>query len=365
MNQPLIMAAGQSRLSRNVLDAMSNQVISSIQIEFDHLMERISDNCTKLFLGSKDYYSFPIYGTGTAAMEAVLLNLLDSSSKALILSNGFFGERALQIAIKTGADISAISIPVGEPFDLKLIEQKISEFLPDIVYVVHGETSSGIVNPIYEIAKIAKRYNALIAVDASTTFGGCELRIKDWAIDVAFSVSQKCVGMCAGLAPVILNESALERMKFVTRKNLFTSFYFDIPRILESWFPNTSYHVTPPINLLFGLDAALTNIAARGINNQWELHRKNANILYSFFQKKNYELFVGKEHMLHTLLAIKIPKFNAKLLRDKLLEKGILVSCGLDKHQDDMLRIGLLTTDTLDNDVTNFKAAFEDVVALL
>lgn len=348
MNEKVLLTAGQSNLSKCVKNAIGKQVVSSFSDEYKDSMIRISHNLIKVFGANDKYMAFPVLGSGTAAMEATIASVTNKNTRVLVCANGFFGHRMSEIASIYSNKVDTYSVGWGEPFSYQEFECQIQKTKPDVVCVVHGETSVGIKNPVKELCAIAKKYSAVTLVDCSTTLVGCSVRISDWNIDIAFSVSQKCIGMCPGVSPVILNKEIYHN---IIKKNTCQNYYLNLSRIVDAWYPKMEYHYTPSITLLFGLDAALNEIVEYGLENrinfQVEMHKKLKNIL----KTNNFDLLINNlEYELETVVSIIVP-YKSKKLQKFLFDRDILVSGGYGNFEDHVLRIGLLSLFTVNSDL--------------
>lgn len=334
--KPILFTAGQASINNSIINSLSKPVISSFSNDYVALMKRISKNIKKAFFACEDYYAFPLHGTGTAGMEAVVSSLTTKHTKVLVCENGYFGKRFFEISNIYSDNVVEYKIKWGDSFNLEDYEKIIKAKRPDIVYIVHGETSMGISNPIKEMSKIAKEYNCIVVVDCSSTFIGCEVLIKDWDIDVAFAVSQKCLGICAGICPVVIKKYILDNLC----SNIINSVYLNLYKICHSWYPYSDYHITPSMNLLYALDKALENVINIGIYNRWKEQKD------SFYYLKNELEIIGVnsciqdvKNDLYTVLPVKSNK--ARQVQNDLLQKEIYVSSGY--NDENILRIGLLS----------------------
>ena len=341
--KPMLFTAGQSSIDKSVIESLSKPVISSFSNSYIELMKRISDNIKKTFLVNDDYYAFPLHGTGTAGMEAIISSLIYKDTKVLVCENGYFGRRFFEISKIYSRNVTRFRSNWGEKFNLDEYKRILEIERPDVVYIIHGETSMGISNPIHEMSMIAKAYNCIVAVDCSSTYIGCEIRIKDWDIDLAFAVSQKCLGMCAGICPIVIKKSLLNGLSDTNN-----CMYLNLFRICHSWYPYSQYHITPSMNLLYALDKALMNVLDTGLHIRWKKQKNNFYYLKSKLEKIGlYSCSSDIESDLFTILPIKSKK-SCKIQED-LLNKEIYISSGY--NNENIFRIGLLSYPMKKDDI--------------
>src|SRR5262249_10600745 len=208
-----------------------------------------------------------ISGTGTSGMEAAVANLTKPGTRALVVVTGYFGDRLAQMLERYGAAVSRVQVEWGRAFDPAQVEREMTE-PADIVAMVHGETSTGVVNPVKEIAAIAQARGALTIVDAVTTLGGAPLKTGEWGIDACYSCTQKGLGAPSGLAPITFSSRALER-RVGSR-----SFYLDIS-LLEDFWLRRKYHHTISAPLVYALHEALTVVEEEGLDARWARHQRH------------------------------------------------------------------------------------------
>src|SRR5206468_2867136 len=171
----------------------------------------------------------------------------------------------------------------------------------EVVAMVQGETSTGVRNPVRELAAVARKHDALSIVDAVTSFGGVELEVGDWGIDVCYSCTQKCLGAPSGLAPVVFAPRALERLVKCP------SFYFDLALLKDYW-TKRKYHHTMSSTLVYALDEALAIVEQEGLEARWARHERNHLALADGLAGLALSLLPPKGERLWTLNAVRVPE---------------------------------------------------------
>ncbi|HSR11987.1 MAG TPA: aminotransferase class V-fold PLP-dependent enzyme, partial [Thermodesulfobacteriota bacterium] len=189
----ILMGPGPSNADPRVLLAMAKPLLGHLDPDFIRIMRRIQDELRFVF-GTKNFYTLPISGTGTLGMEAAFANIVEPGERVLICVNGVFGERMVEIAGRCGADVRVFPQTWGLPFDPQAVEKEIQAFRPKVVAIVHAETSTGVLQPIEELAAVLKKYpETLFLVDTVTSLGGIPVKVDEWGIDVCYSGTQKCL----------------------------------------------------------------------------------------------------------------------------------------------------------------------------
>jgi alanine-glyoxylate transaminase/serine-glyoxylate transaminase/serine-pyruvate transaminase len=287
-----------------------------------------------------------ISGTGTCGMEAAVYNVTEPGDNVIVCLNGFFGTRIADMARRCGANV----IPVEQEWGRIIEPDQVRDALKSAngpvkaVMIVHGETSTGILQPIEEIAKIAHDHGALILADAVTSLGGCELRIDDWGIDVCFSGTQKCLSAPPGMSPFTMSAAAMEVVQ--KREIPPVSFYVDLQMLGRYWGGGTTrmYHHTPPMSMLYALREGLRIVLEEGLEARITRHKRNAAALQAGLEAMGMTLHAQEGCRLPPLTTVKVPEGieEMKLRRGILENHNIEVGGGIGQMQGQVLRIGLM-----------------------
>src|SRR5262245_30211995 len=210
----ILLGPGPSMTAPRVMRAMAAPTVGHLDPLMVAMLDDTRVKLTKLFRAPEGSFAFAVSGTGTSGMETAVANIVKQGSKATVLINGYFGDRHAQMCERYGATVTRVNGEWGRAFDPSLLEKSLSTSSPgpaDVVAMVHGETSTGVNNPIKDLAAIARRYDALTIVDAVTSFGAVQLEVGAWGVDVCYSCTQKGLGAPSGLAPVVFTPRALEK----------------------------------------------------------------------------------------------------------------------------------------------------------
>ncbi len=338
----ILMGPGPSNANPRVLNAMSRPLIGHLDPEFLKIMDQTKEMLRTLFK-TKNEMTFPISAPASAAMECCIVNLLEPGDTALICVNGVFGQRMCENVERCGAKLIRVDAPWGQPIDPELVETELIENKPKLVCIVHAETSTGLRQPLEEIGKLAKDYDALFLVDAVTSLAGIDVQMDNWKIDAIYSGTQKCLSAPPGLSPVSFSENALQKIR--NRQSKVQSWFLDI-NLLDSYWSGEkrAYHHTAPVSSIFALHEALKIVLEEGLENRFKRHQQNHELLKEGLEKLGFEFVVDEAHRLPQLNAVKIPAGvdDAKVRSQLLNEFNIEIGAGLGEFAGKVWRIGLM-----------------------
>jgi alanine-glyoxylate transaminase/serine-glyoxylate transaminase/serine-pyruvate transaminase len=360
----LLMGPGPSEVNPRVLRAMSTELLGHLDPEFLEIMNQTMDLLRYVFQ-TENKLTIPMSGTGSAGMETIMANLLEPGDKAIICINGVFGQRMRDVAARCGAEVISVKAPWGDVIQPEQVSGTLKKVgKVKLIGIVHAETSTGVIQPLKEISRIAKQHDCLFVVDAVTSLGGIQLKVDEWGIDACYSGTQKALSCPPGLAPVTLSEKAIEVLN--KRKNKVQSWYLDLTMIQNYWGKERFYHHTAPINMIYGLREALMIINEEGLEQRIARHELNSNALVAGLEAMGLEMVVKeKQHRLTTLTAVRAPKnVDDVKVRKYLLEKyGIEIGDGLGEFEGRVWRIGLMGEGSRQRNVLLLLVALGDALA--
>ena len=338
----LLMGPGPSCVPDEVYDALSKKTIGHLDPYFIKIMDEIK-NQLQIVMKTNNTLTIPVSGTGSAGMETCFVNLIEPGDNVLILINGVFGKRMLDVSERLGANTDTLEYEWGKPIIARDVKTKINEKDYKIIAVVHAETSTGVVNPVDDIGNLVKDTNSLFLVDTVTSLGGMNVSMDEWHIDALYSGTQKCLSCPPGLAPISFSEKAIN--KLTSRKSNVPNWYLDLSMIIKYWEgEKRAYHHTAPINMLYGLYQALYLILEEGLENVFKRHHDNHKILAAELEKIGIKMFVEPSCRLPMLNAVCIPdNINEAEIRSILLQVyKIEIGAGLGPLAGKIWRIGLM-----------------------
>lgn len=356
----VLMGPGPSDVAPQVLAALAAPTVGHLDPYFLKLMDEVQQMLREVFQ-TKNKLTLAVSGTGSSGMEACIVNLVEPGDKMLICVNGVFGGRMTDVATRYGAEVMTIERPFGEVFTADEVQQAVKEFQPKLVGIVHAETSTGALQPIDAISKVVHAEGALLVLDCVTSLGGLPVKIDDWAVDAAYSGTQKCLSCPPGLAPVTFSDRAVEVME--TRDSKVASWYLDMSMVRNYWSDQSrAYHHTAPINMNYGLHQALRNVLDEGLENAFTRHQRNHLALRAGLEAMGLNYAVAEEFRLPMLNAVLIPNgVDDKAVRSRLLnEFGIEIGGGLGPMAGKTWRIGLMGEACTKRNVLLFLAALEN-----
>jgi alanine-glyoxylate transaminase / serine-glyoxylate transaminase / serine-pyruvate transaminase len=358
----LLMGPGPSDVHPRVLRAMTTPLLGHLDPEFLKLMNETKD-LLKIVFQTENRLTIPMSGTGSAGMETVFVNLVEPGDKVIVGVNGLFGQRMVDVAERSGANVVQVTAPWGEIIEPGAIAEALKENPgTKLVAIVHAETSTGVMQPLKEISKIVHDHDALFVCDMVTSIGGIPTQIDENDIDAAYSGTQKCLSAPPGLAPVTFNERALKAM--ANRKTKVQSWYLDLSMIQNYWNDERFYHHTAPITMVYALRESLRIILEEGLEHVFARHKTFGTALHTGLEAMGLHLLVKKEHRLYQLTSVLIPEgVNDLEVRKQLLAKyGLEIGGGLGELKGKVWRIGLMGYNATQTNVTQFLAALEDVL---
>ena len=358
----ILMGPGPSDVPKRVLSALAAPTLGHLDPEYLKIMDEVRDFLRQVFR-TKNELTMAVSGTGSAGMEACVVNLLEPGDEAGVGVNGVFGGRMKDVMERTGATVRAIEAPWGETIEPSAVAEFFAKNPKTKVFgIVHAETSTGAHQPLEEISKIVHDAGALFLVDAVTSLGGVPLDVDALKIDAIYSGTQKCLSCPPGLAPVSFSAAAVE--KIGVRKTKVQSWYLDMSMLKSYWGQERVYHHTAPINMTYALRESLAIVLEEGLEARWDRHQKNHLALRAGLEAIGLK-YIPK-HSLATLNAIHVPEgVDEAALRKRLLnEYGIEIGAGLGPFKGKAIRIGLMGASSTKKHVMLVLAALEDILGV-
>lgn len=353
----LLLGPGPSPVSPRVMQAMGAPIVSHLDPAMVALLDDLRQRLGRAFGAQSGAFSLAVSGTGTAGMETAIANVTQPGAKALVVVTGYFGDRLAQILERYGAAVSRVDVEWGRACDPALVARALAAQPADIVAMVHGETSTGVVNPVSDIVGVARQHGARTIVDAVTTLGGMPVQAGSWGADVCYSCTQKGIGAPSGLAPVTFSPGMLESR--VSSR----SFYLDIG-LLEDFWVRRKYHHTISAPLIYALHAALVAAEEEGFEARWARHRRNHAAFVAGLDALGISLLPPPDERLWTLNAVRVPAgIDEAAVRRRLLEEfSIEIGAGLGPLAGRIWRVGLMGSGSTLANVFLLLTALEHVL---
>ncbi len=334
---PKLFIPGPVQVNSLVLQQQTKQMVNHRGPYFSRIISSISSNLAKLYLTNPEKAKskiFTLSSSGTGAVEAAFVNLVEKNDRVLCIDNGWFGARLTVCAQNYCDNVKTLNIPWGKAPSLEQINQEIVDFKPTIISVVHNDTSTGVCNPLKEICALANENNSLIIVDSVSGLGGSPLNFDSLGIDICASSSQKCVGSTPGVSYLAVSEDAWQK---INKRQRIPSMYFDLKKY-EKFLSDGQTPYTPNISAYFALEQALQIYFDTGLEKNIEKHAKAAKLCQTKLTEKGYSLFAQENYRSNTLTTFKAE--NAVEIKEKLLASGFEISLGMAEFSKSVCRIG-------------------------
>lgn len=355
------MGPGPSDTHPRVLQALAKGTVGHLDPYYLEVMNGLQEMLRRLFRTANPM-TMAISGTGSAGMEATVVNLIEPGDSVVVCVNGVFGSRMADVAERAGAKVTKVERPWGEVFSTDDLKDALAA-RPKVVGIVMAETSTGAWQPIEEISQVVHDAGAMLLVDAVTALGGVPVEVDAWNIDAIYSGTQKCLSCPPGLSPVSFSPRAMEVV--LGRKKKVQSWYLDVSMLASYWGQSRVYHHTGPINMTYALYEALRLIEEEGLENCWARHRQNHRALRAGLAAIGIRYSTSESCILPQLNAVFVPEgVDDAEVRQALLNRfGIEIGAGLGAYKGKVWRIGLMGFGSRPANVLLFLAALEQLLA--
>ncbi len=346
-----------------VLRAMATPLLGQFDPEFTAIMTEVMA-LSRFAFQTDNAFAFPVSGTGRAGLEAAITSLVEPGDRVVVGECGRFGLLLVEIAERCGADVVVVREEWGRVIAPDRIAKALAEGRTRLVAMIHGETSTGVLQPLQDIARLAREHDALLLADVVVTLGGCEVAVDDWGVDVAVAGTQKCLSCPSGMAPVTYNARAADVLR--ARRSKVRSNYLDLAQLADYWSPARFNHHTAPTAMVYGLREALRALREEGLEARFSRHRLHGDALRAGLAALGLTLF-GKEasaHRLPFITPVVVPDgVNELRVRHRLLEDfGIEIGAAFGELQGKIWRIGTMGYSAARQNVLLCLAALETVL---
>lgn len=340
-----------------VVDALTRPMLGHLDPVFLTILDETCDRLRSVFR-TDNSLTLPISGTGSAGMEASFVNVVEPGDVVVIGVNGVFGERMCDVAARCGAEVVRVEAEWGQPIDPEALAA--AHPSPKVIALVHAETSTGVRSDIEPLGSL--KGDALLLVDCVTSLGGIPVEVDAWGVDIAYSGTQKCLGVPPGLSPVTMSDRARDR--FVEKSQ---SWYLDLKMISQyvSAGGGRTYHHTAPISMIFALHAGLGAVLDEGLDATQSRHAECGALVQDGLEKLGFRLFAEEGYRLPELTTAWVPEgVDEAAVRRRLLERyGIEIGGGLGAYAGKVWRIGCMGHTARPRNVTLLLGALEECLA--
>lgn len=364
--ESLLMIPGPSDVSPEVLEALGGPVETHYGNEWAKYYNEVTTRAKRLLGVLGDLFIYP--GSGHLGLDAVIGSLFEPGNAVITVENGFFGDRLAELARAHELRVISVAAPWGEAADPDTVERTMADH-PEAsgVLVVHGETSTGVLNPVRDIAFRAQRRGLRVVVDAVSSAGIAPLQVDEWGIDACVTASQKGLGTPPGLVLVAVGDGGWDVID--KRSSTIRGWSANLAvwrRYRREFAEFQPYFVTMPVNVVRALGASLQAIEAEGLDRRLARHLATSRDFRLRLNEIGIEVIAPAACALPAVTAFRLPdRLNAGDVRDALSERhGILVSTGLGPWRDRVIRIGHMGVNARPDRVERVMRALSDVLRL-
>ncbi|MGV2968218.1 pyridoxal-phosphate-dependent aminotransferase family protein [Paenibacillus sp. AGC30] len=372
-----IMTPGPVEVDPRVLRALSFPILGQFDPEFTSLMNETMAMLRELYMTDNEW-CYPVDGTSRSGIEAVLVSLIQPGDKVLVPIYGRFGHLLVEISERCGAEVVFFETEWGTVFDPEEVIKAIHTHKPSLVAMVHGETSTGQMQPLAEIGKACRELDILLVVDAVATIGGTPVETDAWHLDAVMGGTQKCLSVPSGMAPLTYN-SRVEQ-KLMSRKTVerglrdatsaraegrtIASNYFDLSQLQDYWSSARLNHHTEATSMLYGLHEGLRILLQEGLEARFQRHLVNERALVAGIQGMGLQLYGDMSSKLPVVTCITIPEgIDGESVRSMLLNDfGIEIASSFGPLKGQIWRIGTMGFSCQRKNVLHVLGALEAVL---
>jgi alanine-glyoxylate transaminase/serine-glyoxylate transaminase/serine-pyruvate transaminase len=356
----LLLGPGPSLVHPRVLHALSAPLLGHLDPAFLNVMNDIQV-LLRLVFQTEHRFTIAISGTGSAGMEASIVNVVEPGDAVVVGINGVFGTRLASVVERCGGKVIRVEAPWGTCIEPDTVEQVLTRSGPvKAVAIVHAETSTGAWQPLEDIASLCRQHETLFIVDAVTSLGGVPVDVDRLGIDVCYSGTQKCLSCPPGLSPFTMSGRALAAMK--RRRTPCQSWYLDMGLIADYWAEGTrAYHHTAPVSMLYALREALRLVEEEGLPARFKRHRINSEALLAGLEALGLIPLPPAGRRLPMLNCVTVPEHipEADIRAQLLTHYDIEIGGGLGPLKGKVWRIGLMGESSTEAHVLTLLNALE------
>jgi alanine-glyoxylate transaminase/serine-glyoxylate transaminase/serine-pyruvate transaminase len=355
VTERVLMGPGPCNPYPEATAGLGRPLLGHLDPEFIAILDETGSRLRTVW-GTTNPLTLPVSGTGSAGMEAAFVNTVGPGDVVVVGVNGLFGERMCDVARRCGAEVVRVDAPWGQPLDPAAVLR--AHPSPKVIAVVHAETSTGVRNDVASLA--AGKGDALLLADCVTSLGGIPVAVDAWGVDIAYSGTQKCLGVAPGLAPFTMNSRAWERRIITPR-----SWYFDLGLIGDyTAGPARKYHHTAPVAMIMSLHSALGALLEEGLGTAWQRHAECGTALQNGLEKMGLELWAPEGARLPQLTTVFVPEGvdDADVRRTLLERYDIEIGGGAGPWAGQIWRIGCMGHTARSRNVTLLLAALAETL---
>jgi predicted phosphoserine aminotransferase len=331
---------GPTEVRPEVLQAMLKPMIGHRGKGIEELMARIGPRLQEVFRTSRGVYT--VTSSATGLMEAGVRNAV--RERVLCLVNGSFSERFYKAAVNSGIQADKLEVPYGQYHSPDAVAEALKGGKYDVMTMVHSETSTGVLNPIRDLARAAHEAgDVVVVVDTVSSMAAAPVECDAWDLDYVLTGSQKALAVPPGLAFCTANERVFQRARASQRRGL----YFDLLE-LDDYYKKNQTPNTPAVSLLYALDVELAYIAAEGMEARWARHEAMAKRTWEWAGSRGLSIFAPEGYRSPAVSCIRTGARKGSDVTAEMKKRGFVIGSGYGKLKDDMVRIGHMGDHTVE-----------------
>lgn len=370
------MTPGPTAIDPRISKAMSSSILGQFDPDFTQIMNETMSLIRHAFQ-TNNHWAFPIDGTSRAGLEAVITSIVQPGDIVLIPIFGRFGQLFVELCERAGAEVHTIETAWGTVFDQQVIINEIEKIQPKVVALVHGETSTGRMQPLEKIGAAIRKNHGYLVVDAVATFMGADFRTDEWLVDAVIGGAQKCLSIPSGITPITFNDRFAEAVNQRKRveagvridsdansKEYIRSNYFDLAQLMDYWSDRRLNHHTEATVMLYALREGLRIALAEGLTQRFKRHLKHQTAIKNSLTKMGFKIFGDTQNEMPNMTCVEIPDgVNGETIRAFLLANyGIEIASSFGPMHGKIWRIGNMGYVANQNDILTFLACFSATV---
>lgn len=359
----LLLGPGPCNVDPRILRMATAPQLGHLDPEFFSILEETAQLLRWVFQ-TKNEMTLCVSGSGFSGAEAVLCNLLEEGDTLISGSLGFFSGQIVEISDRAGARVINLETELGKPLDPEALEKAFKDHPETKIFATAiAETSTGLWQPLEELERITHAHGALFVVDAVCGLGGVPMNIDEMKIDACYAGSQKSLGALPGLAPVTLNERAVQVI--LNRKRPVQSYYLDLQKLHRYWNGDHTYHHTACSNLVYTMREALRIVLEEGLETRWARHQLHGEAVRAGIKAMGLDILTEPGYELPVLTAVRLREgIDEQAIRNALLDEyNIEIGGGFGALKGSLIRIGLMSYNSSRKNVDTVLSALEHVLS--
>ena len=332
--------------------------------EFGDIMRYLREDLVRIVHGDLEKYTSVMFcGSGTINIDACLSSLLPADKKALIINNGAYSTRAVEVCEYYGLPHINLQFPVTELPDLELVEKTLKENEDiAVVYITHNETGTGILNPIRKVGALAHKYNATFIVDTTSSYAMIPIDIEKDNVDFLMASAQKGLMAMTGLSFVIGNRAILEESKNYPKRSYYCNLYLQY----EFFEKKGEMHFTPPVQTVYATRQAIKEYFAEGEMNKWNRHKKTFDAIQAGMKKLGFKNVIKEEEQAGLVASLYYPNdenWDFEKIHDYCYERGFTIYPGKISTTNTfrLCSLGAITEKDIEDFLVVFREALDSI----